>query len=88
MTLAESLREYIAAAFTGIWIESYEHEDALVEITQLCRQERWRLATWDLEQGLRLAGAPNAADAGGSDPLAAIRSLVMAPVKRPDFIGE
>ena len=75
MTLADSLREYIAAAFTGIWIETHEHDDALVEIGQLCRQERWRLATWDLEQGLQVVGAPSAAGASGSDPLAAIRAL-------------
>ena len=56
MTLADSLREYIAAAFTGLWIESHEHDDALAEIAQLCRQERWRLAIWDLEQGLQVAG--------------------------------
>jgi len=75
MTLAESLREYIAAAFTGVWVESHEHEDALAEIIKLCRLESWRLAVWDLEQGLRVAGTPAAADAGGGDPLAAIRSV-------------
>jgi hypothetical protein len=75
MTLAESLREYIAAAFTGIWIESHEHEDALAEIGLLCQQENWRLAVWDLEQGLRVAGAQAPSDSGGSDPLAAIRSV-------------
>jgi len=75
MTLAESLREYIAAAFTGIWVESHEHDDALAEIGRLCQQQCWRLAVWDLEQGLRIAGAQTPAEAGGSDPLAAIRSV-------------
>ena len=28
MNLAERLREYIQACFTGLWIESHEHEDA------------------------------------------------------------
>ena len=42
-------------------------------IAQLCRQEDWRLATWDIEQGLRVPGAE--AEAGGSDPLAAIRTI-------------
>jgi len=56
MALADSLREYIAAAFSGIWIESHEHEDALQEIYQLAQRETWRLAVWDLEQGLRVAG--------------------------------
>ena len=75
MTLAESLREYIAAAFSGVWIESHEHEDALAEIARLCHSENWRLAVWDLEQGLRVAGTQAAAGASGSDPLAAIRSV-------------
>ncbi len=72
MTLAERLSEYIQACFTGIWVESHEHEDALTEIAQLCHQQDWQLAVWDLEQGLRVGGT--AAAGGGGDPLAAIRS--------------
>ena len=53
MPLAECLSEYIQACFSGIWVESHEHEDALAEIAQLCRRENWRLAVWDLEQGLQ-----------------------------------
>jgi hypothetical protein len=77
MTLAERLTEYVRACFSGLWIESHEHDDALVEITRLCRQQNWRLATWDIERGLRVAGQANqtSADSGGSDPLAAIRAL-------------
>ena len=75
MPLSERLSEYVRACFTGIWIESHEHEDAIQEIAQLCHHESWRLATWDLEQGLRVGGAQAAADAGGHDPLAAIRSV-------------
>ena len=56
MTLAERLSEYIQACFSGIWVESHEHEDALAEIAQLCRRENWRLAVWDLEQGLQVRG--------------------------------
>ncbi len=52
MNLAERLREYIQACFTGLWIESHEHEDALAEIAQLCRDEDWQLATWDIDAGL------------------------------------
>ena len=77
MQLAQRLAEYISACFTGLWIESHEHDDALREIAQLCREQNWRLATWDIEQGLRIPGQNNdqSADAGGSDPLAAIRSI-------------
>lgn len=73
MTLSQRLREYIAAAFTGLWIESHEHADALREISQLCRQENWTLAAWDVDRGLQVPGA--AAASAANDPLAAIRSL-------------
>jgi hypothetical protein len=48
MSLTQHLAEYISAAFTGIWIQSAEHDDALAEIAQMCRQQNWRLATWDV----------------------------------------
>ena len=73
MSLTQQLGEYVRACFTGIWIESHEHQDALLAIAQLCRQEDWRLATWNIEEGLRVPGMES--DAGGSDPLTAIRRL-------------
>ena len=33
MPLTQQLSEYIAACFSGIWVQSHEHEDALAEIT-------------------------------------------------------
>ena len=75
MTLAERLAEYVRACFTGLWVESHEHDDAIAEIAKLCKAEDWQLAVWDLEQGLTLPGANGAANNGGQDPLAAIRSL-------------
>ncbi|MCA9091474.1 MAG: AAA family ATPase [Planctomycetaceae bacterium] len=73
MTLTERLAEYVRACFTGIWIESHEQQDALMAIAQLCQREDWRLATWNIEQGLRVAGT--VVEGSGSDPLAAIRSV-------------
>jgi hypothetical protein len=75
MTLTQRLTEYISAAFTGLWIQSHEHDDALAEIAKLCRDNNWRLATWDIASGLQIPGQNNASDAGGNDPLAAIRSI-------------
>ena len=74
MSLSERLSEYVRACFTGLWVQSFEHDDALAEIAQLCRQEGWRLAAWDVDRGLQVHGQ-GVADAGGNDPLAAIRSL-------------
>lgn len=73
MTLTERLSEYIQACFTGIWIESHEHADALAEIGQLCHEQQWALLTWDLDRGLQGAGVD--ADQRGTDPLSAIKSM-------------
>ncbi|HEX4131086.1 MAG TPA: hypothetical protein VHZ24_13680 [Pirellulales bacterium] len=76
MTLAEQLRELIDACFTGLWVQSHEHDDALAEIARLCREHDWRLATWDVAQGLAVTGVGNGATPdAGPDPLAALRAL-------------
>jgi len=72
MSLSQRLSEYIAAAFTGIWIQSHEHHDALVEIARMCKDNKWPPAIWDIDRGLQSNGQ---AAAGTSDPLAAIRTL-------------
>ncbi len=72
MSLSQRLGEYIAAAFIGIWIQSHEHADALVEIARMCRNRKWSLAVWDIERGLQNGGQ---ATPGTTDPLAAIRSI-------------
>ncbi len=76
MQLSQQLDEYISACFTGLWVHSFEHDDDIREIGQLCRDRDWRMAVWDINQGLQLpshTGEASAADAG--DPLAAIRAL-------------
>src|SRR4051794_5985986 len=77
MTLAERLRELVRAAFSGIYVHSFEHQDAIQEIAGLCRLEGWALATWDVDRGLSLAGMSpeSAAAVQAADPLAAIRAL-------------
>ena len=70
-TLSKRLSEYVAGCFTGIWIESREPQEALVEIAGLCREEQWQLATWNLDDGLQVSGQ-SVADV--SDPLAAIKA--------------
>src|SRR5579871_1002714 len=86
MSLAQRLAEHVAAAFTGLWVQSCEHEDALIEIARLCRERKWSSAVWDVDHGLRLAGnsaTPATAVAStATDPLAAIRALsTLAPAK-------
>jgi hypothetical protein len=75
MKLSDRLREYVAACFSGIWIESHEHQDALTEIATLCREENWRMVAWDIERGLQVPGGSVPPDASDTDPLAAIRAV-------------
>ena len=77
MTLSGRLQELVRAAFSGIYVHSFEHDDAVDEIARLCRQENWALATWDLDRGLSLAGGDGGAvpDDRSADPLAALRAL-------------
>lgn len=71
MTLIQRLDEYVRACFSGIWIESHEHQDALRGIAELCIREDWTLATWDIDRGLRCRGETTDA----ADPLAAVRAI-------------
>ena len=77
MTLNERLSELVRAAFAGIWVQSFEHDDAVIEIARLCRQNSWSLATWDVDRGLSFAGQSTeaAGPVNAADPLSAIKSL-------------
>jgi hypothetical protein len=77
MTLSERLSEYVRACFAGIWIQSFEHDDAIAEIARLCRQRSWSLATWDVDRGLAVVGREDGAGTARStaDPLAAIKAV-------------
>jgi hypothetical protein len=77
MTLTEQLSEYVNAAFSGLWIQSAEPDEAEREITQHAQQQGWRLAVWDVANGLRLPGSNGqpTSDNGAGDPLAALRAL-------------
>ena len=52
MTLAMTLTEYVGPAFSGVYVHTFEPDEAHREIAELCRQQEWRLATWDLDQDL------------------------------------
>lgn len=77
MSLIERLQEHIEACFSGLWIQSFEHEDALTEIARMCREQSWRLVIWDIERGLSLTSQADgdSVNTGTNDPLAALRSL-------------
>jgi hypothetical protein len=77
MTLTERLSEFVRACFPGLWVQSFKHDDAIVEIARLCRQQSWSLATWDIDRGLSIAGQneETTATVSAPDPLAALKAL-------------
>ncbi|TWU44445.1 ATP-dependent zinc metalloprotease FtsH 4 [Rubripirellula tenax] len=74
MKLIQRMNELIRACFAGIWIQSHEHLDAIAELSSMCRDEDWRLAVWDVDQGLRHPNG-SAIDVEVADPLAAVRAV-------------
>ncbi len=76
MKLSDTVSELIRACFSGIWICSHEHTDALQELAQLCHQQSWVLATWDVSTGLQSPNSTGSTEADATtDPLAALRSV-------------
>src|SRR5215471_13325339 len=77
MQLAEQLTDYVHAAFTGLWIQTSEADEAEREIVQHGRGQGWKLAAWDVAGGLRFPNAAHAAatDVGAGDPLAVLRAV-------------
>jgi hypothetical protein len=69
------LTDFINAAFSGIWIETRELEESEREIVQQSRQQRWRIATWNIANGLRFRLQLDASATEAGEPLAAIRAL-------------
>jgi len=74
MTFSRNLVEYVSACFTGLWIRSFEPEEALREIAGVCHEEGWRLAVWDIDRGLQISGAEPPVETGAADPLGAVRA--------------
>jgi hypothetical protein len=75
-TLTEQITEYVNAAFTGLWIQTHEPDEAEREIVEHGLRQHWALAAWDVAAGLRRPGDRNAGqDQAAGDPLAALRAL-------------
>ena len=70
--LKEQARNYLDGYST-------RSKDALAEIAQLCRAESWRLASWNIEEGLKLLGQESSVDTGTNDPLASQLEVSVLP---------
>jgi len=76
-SLTSRLRELISAAFSAIWVQTAEPHEAVREISDLCRQEGWRIGTWNCDAGVQFPveqiTMPGVTDS--QDPLAVIRGM-------------
>ena len=72
--LRQRMSELVRACFTGVWIKSYEPDDAIADLAQLCRTENWSLMTWDIAQGLKTSGDATTASEN-IDPIGAVKAL-------------
>lgn len=54
--LEDKVGELIAADVPALWIESFEHEDAIASIKGLCIDpaNNWKLATFDVDRGMEI----------------------------------
>ena len=85
MSLVSQLNDYINAAFSGLWIQTVEPEEAERELIDHARSQHWTLAVWDVARGLRLPLNTSATIPEVADPLAVLRVLpTLAPVASGD----
>ena len=69
----DSLREYVAGGFSGIWLVTEEPIEAEGVIQKLGKANGWNVLTWDVANGLKGPGVTTGQATG--DPAAAIRAL-------------
>lgn len=88
MSLVNQINDYINAAFSGIWIQTIEPEEAERELVEHARHQHWTLAVWDVARGLRLPLNPSATTPEVADPLAVLRVLPTLAPTNSDGSGE
>src|ERR1700690_720816 len=79
MSLTDTLREYIAGAFPGLWVQTFEPDEAAREIALLARDQKWSLASWNIDEGLKVG---NESASETTDPIAALGALLA--LAKPD----
>jgi hypothetical protein len=68
----ESLREFVAGGFSGIWLVTEEPIEAETVIQRVGKANEWNVLTWDFAAGLKGPGLTTGQATG--DPAAAIRA--------------
>src|SRR5260370_18054744 len=77
MTLTDQITDCVHAAFTGLWVQTSEPDEAERDLLRHARDQGWKVAVWDVPAGLRLADASAAPthDSAAGDPLAPLHAL-------------
>ena len=65
--------EHVNAAFSGIWIQTHQADEAETEIRHAAKEQNWELAVWDIANGIRSGTGAKGVAAG--DPLAGVKHL-------------
>jgi len=52
MTLAQTVGEYVAAGFSGLWLRTFEPDEAIRELAELAREAVYDFSVWDVSNGL------------------------------------
>ena len=86
MSLVSQLSDYINAAFSGLWVQTVEPDEAERQLVEHARREQWTLAVWDVTRGLRFPANSNAAVPDVNDPVAVLKTLptLAPPVEASD----
>lgn len=85
MSLIAQLTDYIHAAFTGLWVQTFEPDEAEHELIEHALRSNWTLAIWDLARGLRVPAHPHGPVPEVADPVTVLRTLpTLAPPQSPD----
>lgn len=75
MSLAQQLTDYIHAAFSGLWVQTFEPQEAERELVEHGRRVGWTVAVWDIARGLRLPTSPQSMVPEAADPISFLRGL-------------
>jgi hypothetical protein len=65
------MHELVNAGFAGLYVQSHEPDNAVLEIHTLAHRNEWSLLVWDVDAGLSVNGGPPQS----IDPFGAIKSL-------------
>eukprot|EP00456_Euglypha_rotunda_P073956 TRINITY_DN674_c0_g3_i2.p1 TRINITY_DN674_c0_g3~~TRINITY_DN674_c0_g3_i2.p1 ORF type:complete len:501 (-),score=93.67 TRINITY_DN674_c0_g3_i2:832-2334(-) len=87
MSLIRELTDYINAAFTGLWIQTHEPDEAERELVELARTSGCTLAVWDLARGFRLPLVAEATVPEVHDPVGVLRVLPTLALPEPTEVG-